>query len=60
MRAMLGVLRTDESQAGQAPQPPQPGVGQLGALMERIRATGLAVEPVRRGRARSRSAPPPS
>ena len=43
MRAMLGVLRTDESQAGQAPQPPQPGVGQLSALMERIRATGLAV-----------------
>jgi signal transduction histidine kinase len=43
MRAMLGVLRTDESQAGQAPPPPQPGVGQLSALMERIRATGLAV-----------------
>jgi signal transduction histidine kinase len=46
MRAMLGVLRTDEAPAGQprrAPQPPQPGVGQLGALMERIRATGLDV-----------------
>jgi len=41
MRAMLGVLRTDEPQTGRAPQPPQPGVGQLGALMERIRATGL-------------------
>jgi signal transduction histidine kinase len=43
MRAMLGVLRTDEPPAGQAPLPPQPGVGQLGALVERIRATGLAV-----------------
>ena len=41
MRAMLGVLRTDEPSA--SPQPPQPGVGQLGALMERIRATGLDV-----------------
>jgi len=46
MRAMLGVLRTDEppaAQAGRAPQAPQPGVGQLGALIERIRATGLDV-----------------
>src|SRR6516225_7911936 len=38
MRAMLGVLRTDEAPAARAPQPPQPGVAQLGALMERIRA----------------------
>ena len=43
MRAMLGVLRTDEPQPGQDPLPPQPGVGQLGALMERIGATGLDV-----------------
>jgi signal transduction histidine kinase len=44
MRAMLGVLRTDEPPAGpKTPQPPQPGVGQLSALVERIRATGLAV-----------------
>jgi signal transduction histidine kinase len=43
MRAMLGVLRTDEAPAALAPQPPQPGVGQLDALVERIRATGLAV-----------------
>jgi signal transduction histidine kinase len=42
MRAMLGVLRTDEP-PGQPPQPPQPGVGQLGALLDRVRATGLAV-----------------
>jgi signal transduction histidine kinase len=43
MRAMLGVLRTDEPPAAHPPQPPQPGVGQLGALMERVRATGLEV-----------------
>jgi signal transduction histidine kinase len=43
MRAMLGVLRTDEPPAGRAPLPPQPGVGQLSALVERVRATGLAV-----------------
>jgi signal transduction histidine kinase len=35
MRAMLGVLRTDD---------PPAGVSQLGALAERVRATGLAVE----------------
>jgi signal transduction histidine kinase len=43
MRAMLGVLRTDEQPSGQVP-PPLPGVGQLGALVERIRATGLDVD----------------
>jgi signal transduction histidine kinase len=43
MRAMLGVLRTDERPDGVAPQPPPPGVSQLGALVERIRATGLSV-----------------
>jgi signal transduction histidine kinase len=41
MRAMLGVLRTDEPAAGLAPQP---GIGDLGALVERVRATGLPVE----------------
>jgi signal transduction histidine kinase len=41
MRAMLGVLRTDDPPAGPAPLP---GVSQLGALTERVRATGLAVE----------------
>ena len=41
MRAMLGVLRTDEPSAGLAPQP---GLGDLGALVERIRATGLPVD----------------
>ena len=41
MRAMLGVLRTDDPPADLAPQP---GVAQLGALVERVRATGLAVD----------------
>jgi len=40
MRAMLGVLRTDEKSAGLAPQP---GINQISALVERIRATGLNV-----------------
>jgi signal transduction histidine kinase len=43
MRAMLGVLRTDEPSVPPAPLPPQPGVGQLSALVDRIRATGLDV-----------------
>jgi signal transduction histidine kinase len=41
MRAMLGVLRTDDPPAGRAPLP---GVSQLGELIERVRATGLTVE----------------
>ena len=41
MRAMLGVLRTDDPPADLAPQP---GVAELGALIERVRATGLAVD----------------
>jgi signal transduction histidine kinase len=41
MRAMLGVLRTDESPSALAPQP---GVAELGALAGRVRATGLAVD----------------
>ncbi len=41
MRAMLGVLRTDEPATGLAPQP---GIEDLGALVERIRATGLPVD----------------
>ena len=45
MRAMLGVLRTDEKRAAStAPLPPQPGVAQLDALVDRVRATGLAVD----------------
>jgi signal transduction histidine kinase len=41
MRAMLGVLRTDESPTDLAPQP---GLAQLDPLIERVRATGLNVE----------------
>jgi signal transduction histidine kinase len=41
LRTMLGVLCTDDRPAGTAPLP---GLSQLGALIERVRATGLAVE----------------
>jgi signal transduction histidine kinase len=41
MRAMLGLLRTDDPPADLAPQP---GVAELGTLVERVRATGLAVD----------------
>jgi signal transduction histidine kinase len=40
MRAMLGVLRTDEPSSALAPQP---GVAELGALADQVRGTGLAV-----------------
>jgi signal transduction histidine kinase len=41
MRAMLGVLRTDESPAALAPQP---GAADLSALVDGVRATGLTVD----------------
>jgi DNA-binding CsgD family transcriptional regulator len=42
MRRLLGVLHTDE---GAAPPPePQPSLSRLDALVERVRAAGLAVE----------------
>jgi signal transduction histidine kinase len=41
MRAMLGVLRTDDRPAELAPQPDVP---ELSALLERVRATGLVVD----------------
>jgi signal transduction histidine kinase len=41
MRAMLGVLRTDDRPADLAPQP---GVPELSVLLERVRATGLVVD----------------
>jgi signal transduction histidine kinase len=46
MRAMLGVLRTDESPSALAPQP---GVAELGALVDRVRGTGLAAALVAEG-----------
>ncbi|MDQ2812325.1 MAG: sensor histidine kinase [Actinomycetota bacterium] len=46
MRAMLGVLRTDESPSALAPQP---GVAELGALVDRVRATGLSAALVAEG-----------
>jgi signal transduction histidine kinase len=41
MRAMLGVLRTEDPPADLAPQP---GVSQLAGLIDRVRGTGLAVD----------------
>ena len=41
MRAMLGVLRTDEPSSALAPQP---GVAELGGLVDRVRATGLSAD----------------
>jgi signal transduction histidine kinase len=46
MRAMLGVLRTDEPPSGLAPQP---GVAEVGALVDRVRATGLSAALVAEG-----------
>jgi signal transduction histidine kinase len=42
LRAMLGVLRTDDPRP--ADLAPQPGVPELGVLLERVRATGLGVD----------------
>jgi signal transduction histidine kinase len=41
MRRLLGVLRATEG--GGAQREPQPGIGELGELVERFRAAGLAV-----------------
>jgi signal transduction histidine kinase len=44
MRRMLGVLRDGNRSPGDvAPLAPQPGLGELVALIDRVRATGLAV-----------------
>ena len=47
MRRMLGVLRDEPATAGnvsaQPPLAPQPGLGDLAALTERVRGTGLHV-----------------
>jgi signal transduction histidine kinase len=40
MRRMLGVLRSGDGETGLAPLP---GIGQLGELLQQIRATGLTV-----------------
>ncbi|WP_260613836.1 sensor histidine kinase [Streptomyces sp. WAC07061] len=49
LRTMLGVLRAEEAAA---PRAPQPGIGALPALVERVRASGLAVSYERTGEVR--------
>ncbi|MFJ8164748.1 sensor histidine kinase [Streptomyces sp. NPDC096136] len=48
LRTMLGVLREQEP----APRAPQPGIGGLPALVDRVRASGLAVSYARTGEVR--------
>ncbi|WP_442815558.1 sensor histidine kinase [Streptomyces sp. NBC_01207] len=48
LRAMLGVLRTDEA----APRSPQPGISGLTELVDRVRASGLRVTYERTGAVR--------
>ncbi|MFJ5805384.1 sensor histidine kinase [Streptomyces sp. NPDC093093] len=48
LRAMLGVLRTDEV----APRRPQPGIGQLAGLLDRVRGSGPTVSYERTGAVR--------
>ncbi|MEU9714154.1 histidine kinase [Streptomyces sp. NPDC047976] len=48
LRTMLGVLRAEEA----APRAPQPGIGALPALVDRVRASGLAVSYERTGEVR--------
>jgi signal transduction histidine kinase len=55
MRRMLGVLREEPTSAGEGNEgrpsfAPQPGLGDLDALVERVRGTGLAVSVERSGR----------
>ncbi|GGS26244.1 two-component sensor histidine kinase [Streptomyces nojiriensis] len=52
LRAMLGVLRTDEA----APRSPQPGISGLAELVDRVLASGLRVTYERTGAVRELSA----
>jgi signal transduction histidine kinase len=46
MRRLLGILRAEEQPAALVPQP---GIGELGALVEKVRSAGLPVEVVIEG-----------
>ncbi|MFD8142763.1 sensor histidine kinase [Streptomyces sp. NPDC059708] len=48
LRTILGVLRAEEA----APRAPQPGIGALPELVDRVRASGLAVSYERTGEVR--------
>ncbi len=50
MRRMLGVLREEPASDAPVPYAPQPGLGELGALVERVRGTGLPVSVEESGR----------
>ncbi len=50
MRRMLGVLRDERPDGTDAPLAPQPGLGELDALADRVRGTGLPVTLQRSGR----------
>ena len=50
MRRMLGVLREEPAPAAPLPYAPQPGLDELGALVERVRGTGLPVSVEESGR----------
>jgi signal transduction histidine kinase len=50
MRRMLGVLREEPVPAAPVPYAPQPGLDELGALVERVRGTGLPVSVAESGR----------
>jgi signal transduction histidine kinase len=44
LRQLLGMLRTSAADTGPADAQPHPGLGQLPALIDQMRSTGLAVE----------------
>ncbi|MFD7030831.1 sensor histidine kinase [Streptomyces sp. NPDC059917] len=52
LRTMLGVLRTDGASSA-SPRRPQPGIAELSEVLDRVRASGLAVSYERTGTVRA-------